>query len=67
MTSSQLFIKRTKADVCDSTDVECADCYALLVIYYDNEHQTRYHCDNYGQEVNPNGIDAYWDESSRAG
>ncbi len=63
MTSTQLITERTKADAYESTDVECPDCGASLVVYYDHEHHTRYYCDNCDQEVNPNGIEANWDES----
>ncbi len=55
MVSSRLVIMRSE-DFHESTDVECLDCYALVVTHDNEEHSARYHCDSCDQEIDPRDI-----------
>lgn len=42
--------------------IQCPDCYAPIEVYYDQDQNPKYQCENCGQEASTMDINREWDD-----
>jgi hypothetical protein len=58
--------RRYKNDM-GSTDAECPECCASLILYYDHQGQVRHYCENCEQEISGRDIESERDVAAYGG